>query len=141
MDGLVDDTADNRQSIRGEMFLARHHAQHPAEAYELDPGRGLERISFEERYDPSDQITAAAYPKSHAIPLDSPDHTTAEEVLEFVEHLDVPVVEHDHELGQDLIADLHLGVTVDSHMETSQGIHEPGDPTTFEFHCEIPLRP
>ena len=83
------------------------------------------------------QVPKLSNAKAQPVTVIPAHHSAFKKCFERVEDLNVPLMLHDYELGQDLVSRRHLVVPLDSNEEATFSISEPNDPIIIELHRRI----
>ncbi len=83
---------------------------------------------FEEGNDPFVEVIQPPNSISHPITVVRSNHPTAEELLQRVEQLNIPLVLDDREFGEHLKLASHLWMRIDADVETTFAVNKSDNP-------------
>ncbi len=125
-------------SFPREMIASFDDQEDAPKFLKIDPFPGLQLVPDEEWNNMFEQVFLSPHPPGHPIAMVRSNHSATEVRLECVEHLNVPLVLHDGELREYLIARFHLRMPVDTDIKAAFAVHKTGYPLRVKFHQSTP---
>ena len=114
-----------------QVFSLTNQVKNLSEPREVDPLLRFQRMLFEEGNNPFAEVIQPPNPIGQAISVIRPNHPTAEEFLQRVEQLDIAAMLDNREFGEHLEFRGHLGMRMDSDVETTFAVNKSDNPLSF----------
>jgi len=115
------------------MNVQLHQLEYAAKQREITALLSLKRMLDKEWDDRPHQVASAAHAVGCSVAMIPPDDSTAEELLQCVQQLDVAFVLHDGEFRKHLTVHPHVRMNRYPDMETTFTVHEACDPFRLEL--------